>query len=141
MNEAETRAEPISAIRIDPERLDYWYLQLNGFLQIENFVVHPRSNGGQRTDADLIGVRFPHRAERLFDNPDDLMEDDSGALRLSADKIDVVIAEMKTGRCALNGPWTNEEGRNTHRVLAAVGCVPQAKIEPAAAASLRAGLL
>jgi hypothetical protein len=33
----------------------------------------------------------------------------------------LVIAEVKTGECALNGPWTNSERRNVQRVLAAVG--------------------
>lgn len=40
---------------------------------------------------------------------------------------------MKTGRCALNGPWTNAAAQNIQRVLAAIGCLPQAEIEPAAA--------
>ena len=61
---------------LDPEKVAYWYFRLNGFLQIENFVVHPERRGGQRTDADLLAVRFPHRAERLFDSPNDIMTDD-----------------------------------------------------------------
>lgn len=134
MNEAETHAGPAPAPRLDPERVAYWYLRLNGFLQFENFVVHPATYGGQRTDADLIGVRFPHRAERLIDNPVDLMVDDKDTLQLSPDKIDVIIAEVKTGRCALNGPWTNADAQNIQRVLAAVGCLSENEIEPAAAA-------
>ena len=42
---------------LDPEKVAYWYLRLNGFLQIENFVVHPSGRGGQRADADLLAVR------------------------------------------------------------------------------------
>lgn len=134
MSKAETRAGASPLARLDPERIAYWYLRLNGFLQIDNFVVHPAIYGGQRTDADLIGVRFPHRAERLIDNAHDVMEDDEGALQLSPEKIDVIIAEVKAGRCALNGPWTNAEARNIQRVLAAIGCLPEHQIEPAAAA-------
>ncbi len=33
---------------LDPEKVAYWYFCLNGFLQIENFVVHPERRGGQR---------------------------------------------------------------------------------------------
>ncbi len=124
-----TTAAPLS-----PERVAYWYLRLNGFLQIENFVVHPPHHGGQRTDADIIGVRFPHRAERLIDDPDDLMQDDLDRLRLSPDRIDIVISEIKTGRCALNGPWTDEERQNIHRVIAAIGSVPTKIVEAAASA-------
>ena len=49
---------------LQPEKVAYWYFRLNGYLQIENFVIHPGRRGGQRTDADLLAVRFPHRAER-----------------------------------------------------------------------------
>lgn len=100
-----------------PEKVAYWYFRLNGFLQIENFVVHPERRGAQRTDADILGVRFPFRAERLFDNPHDIMRDDEARLSLSADQIDVVIAEVKTNQpCTLNGPWTREDDQNVHRV-------------------------
>jgi hypothetical protein len=61
----------------------------------------------------------------------------AGACRtvaLTRDRIDVVIAEIKTGRCALNGPWTDPGRRNMQRVLAAIGVVPQARIGEAAAA-------
>jgi hypothetical protein len=58
------------------------------FLQIENFVVHPSGRGGQRTDADLLGIRFPHRAEFLFDHTKP-MPDDVAGLSLSREVIDV----------------------------------------------------
>jgi hypothetical protein len=120
--------------RLDPEKVAYWYFRLNGFFQIENFVVHPERRGSQRTDADLLAVRFPHRAERLFDNPNDIMADDQHRLALSQDLIDVLIAEVKTNDpCTLNGPWTRQDRQNVHRVLAAIGCLPPGRIEQAAA--------
>ena len=119
---------------LNPEKVAYWYFRLNGFLQIENFIVHPERRGGQRTDADLLAVRFPHRAERLFDDPNDIMQDDEHRLSLSRDLIDVVIAEVKTNQpCTLNGPWTQENRHNVHRVLAAIGCLPPDRIDAAAA--------
>lgn len=126
-------------VRLNPEKVAYWYLRLNGFLQIEDFYVHPSGRGGARTDADLLAVRFPYRAERLFDDPSDIMEDDVGRLSLSGDKVDVVIAEVKAGRCALNGPWTNPDRQNVHRVLAAIGCVPHDRIDAAAKDIYREG--
>ena len=126
---------------LDPEKVAYWYFRLNGFLQIENFVVHPERRGAQRTDADLLAVRFPYRAERLFDDPHDIMRDDEARLSLSADQIDVVIAEVKTNQpCTLNGPWTREDHQNVHRVLAAIGCLPPGHIEQAAADIYKAGI-
>ena len=124
-----TRPTPLNA-----EKVAYWYFRLNGFLQIENFVVHPERGSEQRTDADLLAVRFPYRAERLFDNPHDIMRDDEARLSLSADQIEVVIAEVKTNRpCTLNSPWTREDHQNVHRVLAAIGCLPPGQIKQAAA--------
>jgi hypothetical protein len=126
--------------RLDPEKVAYWYFRLNGFFQIENFVVHPERRGGQRTDADLLAVRFPFRAERLFDDPNDIMADDAQPLALSGDLIDVVIAEVKTNQpCTLNGPWTRQDRQNVHRVLAAIGYLPPDLIEAAAADIYRAG--
>lgn len=125
---------------LDPEKVAYWYFRLNGFFQIENFVVHPERRGGQRTDADLLAVRFPFRAERLFDDPDDIMVDDVQQLALSGDLIDIVIAEVKTNQpCSLNGPWTRQEQQNVHRVLAAIGCLSHDRIEAAAANIYREG--
>ncbi len=120
--------------RISTEKLAYWYFRLNGFLQIENFYVHPRSHDGARTDADLLGVRFPHRRERLYDNPSDIMADDVAGLDLASDCVDVVISEVKLGRWAFNDAWTEPARENLHRVLAALGCVPQDRIAAAATA-------
>lgn len=47
---------------MDPEKVAYWYLHLNGFLQMEDFYVHPSRRGSALTDADLLAVRFPYRA-------------------------------------------------------------------------------
>lgn len=126
--------------RLAPEKVAYWYFRLNGFLQIENFVIHPTHGGGQRTDADLLAVRFPYRAERLIDDANDIMQDDEAGLALSKDWIDVVIAEVKTNQpCTLNGPWTDADKRNIHRVLAAIGCLTVHSIELAAADLYRTG--
>lgn len=125
--------------RLKPDKVAYWYFRLNGFMQIENFVVHPGGRGGQRTDADLLGVRFPHRAEFLIDHPNDPMMDDEDSLSLTRDLIDVVIAEITTSPCKLNGPWTDPDKRNLHRVLAALGCFRKEQIDRAATALYRCG--
>ena len=108
---------------LTPERVAYWYLRLNGFFQIENFVIHPERSGSQRTDADILAVRFPFRAERLIDEPTRIMRDDIELLSLSSNLVDVVIAEVKTNQtCMLNGPWTDASKENIHRAIAAIGC-------------------
>jgi len=40
----------------------------------------------------------------------------------------VIIAEIKTGICSLNGPWTRRADGNLERVLRAIGCVPEGLI-------------
>jgi hypothetical protein len=138
---SERSVATLAVDRLNPEKVAYWYFRLNGFFQIESFVVHPTRRGGQRTDADLLAVRFPHRAERLFDDPNDVMADDVQGLALSSAYIDVVIAEAKTNQpCTLNGPWTRHDRQNVHRVLAAIGCLPRDQIEQAAADIYRAGV-
>lgn len=136
------RAFPNSPVDgLDSEKVAYWYFRLNGFFQIENFVVHPERRGSQRTDADLLAVRFPYRRERLFDDQNDIMADDERSLALSRDQIDVAIVEVKTNQpCTLNGPWTRQDRQNVHRVLAAIGCLRPDHIEQAAADIYRAGV-
>jgi hypothetical protein len=64
------------------EQLADWYLRLNGFIPLTNFVLHDdvtpaeagAADGPDRhltSDADLIAVRFPHVSERIGGNPHD----------------------------------------------------------------------
>ena len=99
-----------------PERLAYWYFGLNGFLLLENFVIHSDPGPKQRTEADLLGVRFRYRRE-LLDSP---MEDDPTVSDCPT-LCNVIVAEVKRGACELNGPWTDPQEENMHRVLRAIG--------------------
>lgn len=101
---------------IESEKLAYWYFRLNGFLTIPNFVVHPDRGGRQRTDVDILGVRFPYRAE-LLENP---MVDDEVFIKVN-DKPYIIIAEVKKRTCKLNGPWARPEAENMNRILKAIG--------------------
>lgn len=80
-------------------------------------LIRPDEPRGQRTDADILAVRFPHRCE-LFTSGQPMRDHevfDSDGL------IDLIIAEVKHGRCRLNGPWTRPPDQNMHRVLYAIG--------------------
>ena len=97
--------------KFEAERLAYWYLRLNGFLTIENFILHDEAGGPQRTDLDLIAVRFPYRREALREYNDGLewMEDDQ---RFAEKQITFgAFVEVTTGPCKLNGPWTDRTKR------------------------------
>jgi hypothetical protein len=111
-------------ITIPTEDLAYWFLRLNGCLTTRNFIVHPegrRDDSG--TDADVLAVRFPHRQELQIAPLKDHQWFNTHPGRLL-----VLIAEVKKGLCALNGPWTNRERRNVSRVLQAIGVYPFGEI-------------
>lgn len=115
---------------ITTESLAYWYFRLNGFLTIENLIVHvdlPRSRG-QGTDVDILGVRFQYRSELKLDG--DPMIDDEFFKEI--DKPLIVLAEVKTGMCSLNGPWTDSDKGNMQRVLYALGAFPAEQIDEVA---------
>jgi hypothetical protein len=98
-----------------------WFLRLNGFFTVLNFVVHPvepEEGTQQRTDADVLGIRFPNRLEIVGGNP--LLDHEAFQ---GAPRPIFIIAEVKTGRCSLNGPWTRQEDDNVANVLRSFGCI------------------
>lgn len=116
-------------MRVTAESIAYWYLRLNGCLTIRNFIVHPEwRREGVGTDADIIGVRFPCRRE-MMRRP---LVDDKWFTAHDGQVL-LVIAEVKTGQCRLNGPWTNPVRRNVQKVLAAMGVYPEVKLDAVAA--------
>jgi hypothetical protein len=83
-------------------------LRFNGYLTVENYVVHEARNGRvpQGGEFDTLGVRFPysheHVDQKLIRNDPKLDDADVSAHHL----IDFVIAEVKSGkRNSLNGIW------------------------------------
>ncbi len=48
------------------EELAYWYLRLNGFFLIDDFVLHSEDlKSSQSADADVIGIRNPFTVEKI----------------------------------------------------------------------------
>ena len=84
-----------------------WYLRFNGYLGVENFVVHEPARGriDQGTESDVLAVRFPHSRE---DVGAPLQTDPRLLAGLAAPgNVDFVIAEVKGGnRATLNAVWT-----------------------------------
>lgn len=120
---------------ITTEHLAYWYLRLNGFLTIANFLVHPEGRQHpSSTEVDVLGARFPHRSENLR-RP---MQDDP-ALIVDLSRILLVLAEAKFGHCDLNGPWTDPESVNLLKVVKAIGAFPTAAASAVAHALQREG--
>lgn len=124
---------------IAPERLAFWFLRLNGFLTIPNFIVHPegpREDGAypQQTDVDVLGVRFPFRAEnRERPMPDYEKFTEEG-------RVLAVLSEVKTDQCGLNGPWTDPAKQNLQKVLCAAGLRPVDQVDAIADTLYKSGV-
>lgn len=114
---------------MNTEEVANWFFRLNGCFTIPNFIVHPDASGGQRTDADVLAVRFQHRSE-LPDSPNPM--EDHEIFRTQSHLISVWFGEVKAGTCAINGPWSRPEQRNLQRVLSAIGILPPNLIESTA---------
>src|SRR5262245_60877427 len=78
------------------EELVYWYLRLNGFIPLTNFVLH-RDEVHRTSDADVVAVRFPHVFEEIGGQPHDWDEQfERWGINLARDTIGLVV-EVKTG--------------------------------------------
>jgi len=53
------------------EELTYWFLRLNGFFPVTDFVMHPGNQVDYLTDCDVLAVRPPYVTEDVGGNPGD----------------------------------------------------------------------
>jgi hypothetical protein len=108
------------------EELALWYLRLNGYLTVPNFILHPAGRGGQRGEEDILGVRFPYSKEvaGVELKPDDrLVRRDM--------KTDFIIAQVKggEGECDLSSTWRETEKEEERcYVLKWLGMVPDREV-------------
>jgi hypothetical protein len=77
------------------EEIAYWYLRLNGFFPITNFVIHRSSEIEHSADCDLLAIRLPFVYEEIGGNPDDW--DEELSKEFGFDHTIGVICEVKTG--------------------------------------------
>lgn len=114
-------------MEINAEKLAYWYFRLNGFLCFENFIVHPNIGSNQRTEIDVLGVRFPYRCELYPSSP---MEDDVIFSKVKVPYL--VLADVTVSEGGFNKTWKNPVKENMQSILYAVGLMPTADVEDAA---------
>jgi hypothetical protein len=107
---------------LDPEKVAYWFLRLNGCFTITNLIVHPARRGSQESDADIIAVRFPHHVELGRSNRVLLDHE----LFTGHDKIDLILAELKRGHCELDQAWLRVDSKVLEYFLEYVGAFNQA---------------
>ncbi len=134
------------APRLRAEDLAGWYLRLNGFLTIPNFIVHCDEGYGQRTEADVLAIRFPCREEIVYECRADgevvetAMQDDTVFVDLTT-KPCLLITEVKTGVCSLNDKLIDPALQNVPRILRAVGLLPREEVAAASDAMYRQGFV
>lgn len=83
------------------EVLTYWYLRLNGFFPITNFVLHDVHQGENRKysgDCDILAVRFPFVSEKIRGKYLDWDQDFFRDLGSTSDRAIGLIVQVKTGQ-------------------------------------------
>jgi hypothetical protein len=104
------------------ETIAYWFFRLNGCLTIPNFIAHPDTKGGKKTDADVLAVRFPYRRE-LNTFKRKLIDHDFFENSQIRNKVHLIITEVKGGQknCQFNPSWMDPTKRIFQHILEAIG--------------------
>jgi hypothetical protein len=80
------------------ESLTYWYLRLNGFFPLSNFVLHRRNiEDRPSADTDLLAIRFPHVFEQIGGQQKDWDQQRFVDWGLRLDEPLALIVEVKSG--------------------------------------------
>jgi hypothetical protein len=90
------------------EVLAYWYFRLNGFIAMDDFVLHGDS-GHRGSDCDLVAVRFPHVWEKVGGQENDWDHTLLRNIGHDGQKTLAVFVQVKTGKDAANRPRDIDE--------------------------------
>lgn len=113
------------------EQLAKWYLRLNGYFTVDNFIVHAGDDPkrisdeliGNYTETDILGVRFSHHREVSGELE---IQNDPVLINKNCPLIDYVIAEVKTGKEDRPNPiWRNKNLQAIAYIIRFAGIIPQ----------------
>jgi hypothetical protein len=111
------------------ESLAYWYLRLNGFFPLSNFVLHRHADVRHNADADLLAVRFPHVSEPVGGQQQDWDNDRFDEWQLGhRDRIVCVICEVKTGPCRADDIATSFSHARIRLAIGRFGILPPGEV-------------
>lgn len=79
------------------ETLAFWYLRLNGFFPLRDFVLHRGEGSPYTSDCDLLAIRFPHVFEEIGGQQGDWDSHRFSGWGLSLDRPIVLVVQVKTG--------------------------------------------
>jgi len=96
------------------EELTRWYLRFNGYLSIENFIIHEPAPDAetvpQGAEIDTVAVRFPFSREVISAGHEKDVIRHELLEPIARDSIECVIAEVKGGnRVRLNSIWRDDD--------------------------------
>ena len=78
------------------EELVEWYLRLNGYFIIPNYILHPlMPSGSQRTEIDLLGVRFPYQSEVVCNSDGKRLPMENDTKLIDNQFVDCLIVSVK----------------------------------------------
>ena len=117
------------------------YLEQCGYFVLTELPLRESIGGGYRdvTDVDIIAVRFPHDPVGAGHRGDplDLLLGIDPELETFHDGVDVIIAEVKAGKAAVNPAL--RRGRTIAFALRRLGCCPLPEVPAAAGRILEKG--
>jgi hypothetical protein len=105
------------------EDLAYWYLRLNGFFPITNFVIHQSPGVDHRSDIDVLAIRAPHVFEEVGGQTHDW--DEYLASSFGFGRSIGIICEVKTGAYNLDTLFRAEY---VHYAIGRLGLVENADV-------------
>ena len=110
------------------------YLHLNGYFTVSELPIIALGEDGQYhevTDVDMLAVRFPRAASIVSRGrpglEDDLTFANDPDLDVSADRMDVIIGEVKEGKPRVNPALRSTEPLYT--ALVRTGCCPKEELD------------
>ena len=89
------------------EEIAYWYLRLNGFFPISNFVIHKTDINKHTSDADVLGIRTPFVFEEIGGQKCDW--DDHFIAKFESGSIIGIICQVKGGATGTTEKLFSEE--------------------------------
>ena len=115
------------------EKLAYWYLRLNGFFPVTNFVTHGHIGEvhEQSGDVDLLAVRPPHVSELIGGQQGDWdRRFDGWEIDFNANLVGLIV-EVKTGERIRMRLIDRMFKHRSHQSVCRLGIVPPDQIQAA----------
>ena len=110
------------------EALVYWYLRLNGFFPITDFVLHGEPAGEGSSDWDVVAIRSPHVYEKVGGSDVEWDNDFLGKIDPTFQSTIGILVEVKTGKRGLQEVSASFRKPRLIQGLERMGLVPRDEV-------------